>query len=104
MHPSQSSGRRIVVVGGSFAGLGAAYTLRRRLGASDRVTLISTSGQFVFAPSLIWTVLNRKHTHHTFALEPALSARGVEFVRARVREVRVDDRALLTDGDETIQY
>ena len=52
-------GRHVVVAGGSFAGLGAAYTLRQALRAEDRVTVVAASEEFVFAPSLIWATLGR---------------------------------------------
>ncbi|MBV9281096.1 MAG: FAD-dependent oxidoreductase [Chloroflexi bacterium] len=96
-------GRHVVVVGGSFAGLGAAYTLRRRLRPEDRVTLISDQEQFVFAPSLIWAVLGQPLLHSSFALEPALRARGIDFLRAHVRQVDVANRRVATE-DEELSY
>ena len=44
---------RVVIVGGSFAGLTAAYELKRRLGSRVRVTVVDKGDRFVFIPSLI---------------------------------------------------
>jgi NADH dehydrogenase FAD-containing subunit len=43
----------VVIIGGSFAGLTAAYELKRRLRNRARVTVIDRNDQFVFIPSLI---------------------------------------------------
>lgn len=100
---TDTNGHHVVVAGGGFAGLGAAYTIRERLQPKDRVTLIAPNGQFVFAPSLVWAALGRPLHHSTFALEPALSSRGIDLVRSAVREVRASDHVVTTEEDE-IQY
>jgi sulfide:quinone oxidoreductase len=97
------TGRHVVIAGGSFSGLGAAYTLRARLRPNDRVTLVSPSDQFVFAPSLVWAALGQPLVHSTFALEPALKAKGIGFVRSPVWGVRPADRTVEIDGGQ-LQY
>jgi sulfide:quinone oxidoreductase len=97
---STSPGRQVVVAGGSFAGLGAAYTLRQRLEPNDRVTLISPSGHFVFAPSLVWAALGQPLKQSSFPLEPALRAKGIEFLRSHVRRVQVAEKVIVTDKGE----
>ena len=97
---STSNGRHVVVVGGSFAGLGAAYTVRERLGPADRVTLVSDLGHFVFAPSLVRVALGQRLPHSSFELDSALAAKGVDFVRSHVREVRADAHTVVTDSGE----
>lgn len=47
-----SGEHRVVVVGGSFGGVNAAYQLRRKLGDRADVTLISAEADFIFIPSL----------------------------------------------------
>lgn len=92
-----ATGRHVVVAGGSFAGLGAAYTLRAALNPDDRITVISPSAQFVFAPSLVWAALGRSLVHSSFALEPALQAKRIDFVHSHVRRVSADDHVVETD-------
>lgn len=93
-------GRHVVVAGGSFAGLGAAYTLRQALRAEDRVTVVSSSEEFVFAPSLIWATLGRPLVHSSFALEPALQAKGIDFIHSPVRRVDASSRIVETNDGE----
>jgi len=92
--------RHVVIAGGGFAGLGAAYTLHARLRPEDRVTLIEPSDRFIFAPSLVWAVLGRSLYHGSFVLDPALRAHGIVYRRAAVRAVRVDEGVVVTDDGE----
>lgn len=48
---------RIVIVGGSFGGVNAAYQLRRKLGDRADLTVISTEPEFTFIPSLPWVMM-----------------------------------------------
>ncbi|HEX8919301.1 MAG TPA: FAD/NAD(P)-binding oxidoreductase [Chloroflexota bacterium] len=92
-----TQGRHVVIAGGSFAGLGAAYSVRQALPPTDRVTVVSSSAQFVFAPSLVWAALGRPLVRSTFALEPALQSKGIEFIHSHVRRVEADRRIVETD-------
>jgi sulfide:quinone oxidoreductase len=103
MSSTQTSGRHVVVVGGSFAGLGAAYTLRDRLHPTDRVTLVSANGQFIFAPSLVWAALGQPLLNSSFSLDAALTAKGIDFIRATVHEVRPADHVVVA-GEEELRY
>jgi sulfide:quinone oxidoreductase len=99
-----TTGKQIVVVGGSFAGLAAAYSIRERVASEDRVTVISGSDRFTFAPSLIWAVVGTPLLHSAFFLEHALSAKGIEFIRAHVRDVNVAEHTVTFDGDEKLRF
>ena len=48
--------KSIVILGGSFAGLNAAFQLKRDLGEQAEVTVVARDPRFVFIPSLIWVV------------------------------------------------
>lgn len=100
MSENSTRGRHVVVAGGGFAGLGAAYTLRRRLRPEDRVTVIAPSDRFVFAPSLVWAVLGRSLYHGSFALAPALRRKGIAYRPSTVRQVRADAHVIVTDDAE----
>jgi NADH dehydrogenase FAD-containing subunit len=45
--------RNVIVIGGSFAGLTAAFEIKRLLKDKVDVTLIASQEQFVFIPSFI---------------------------------------------------
>lgn len=103
MTVGKAGGRRVVVAGAGFAGLSAAYTLRERLGPKDTVTVIEPSGRFVFKLSLVWAVLGRPVYHSAFALFPALQAKGIEYCRSHVLEVRADEHVVRT-GEGEFEY
>src|SRR4051794_23852929 len=79
---------RVVVAGAGFAGLGAAYMLRKRM-ANAEITVVSPSPHFYFAPSLIWTPFGRRSEPSIFDIQPALAARGISFVRSPVHRVEI---------------
>lgn len=96
----RTEGTHVVVVGGGFAGLGAAFTLRKRLPESDRITVVAPSPFFIFSPSLIWTPFNRTVTDASFELGPALNEMGIEFVTSYVRGVDAVHNKLRTNEGE----
>ncbi len=80
-----------VVVGGSFAGLTAAYELKHELGDRARVTVIDRNDRFVFIPSLIWVPFGwRKPEDISFPLKPSLDHKGAEFRQANVTRIDPD--------------
>ncbi len=97
---------RIVVLGGSFAGLTAAFKLKRELGDGAQVTVVSRDPRFVFIPSLIWVVPGwRKPGQISFELEPALRRRGIGFLRAVAEGIEPAQNVLKTDhGDVDYDY
>ena len=59
-----ASHKNIVIVGGSFGGINAAYALRRLLGEQVEITVISKDAEFTFLPSLPWVILGRRPSLH----------------------------------------
>lgn len=58
---------KVVVLGGSFGGLTAAFELKRLLGKEAEITVVSDDDRFVFLPSLPWpynraSILRRIYT------------------------------------------
>ena len=91
----------IVVLGGSFAGLNAAFKLKQDLGERADVTVVSRDPRFVFIPSLIWVVPGwRKPGQISFDLEPALRRRDIRFLEAVAQRIDPEQNVVYTDGDE----
>jgi sulfide:quinone oxidoreductase len=98
------SAHRIVVVGGSFAGLTAAYDLKRDLGDAAEVTVIARDERFVFIPSLIWVIAGwRKPGQISFDLAPSLERKGIRFMLATVERFDPAANKVLTDRGE-VEY
>jgi sulfide:quinone oxidoreductase len=102
-----SGGRKmVVVVGGSFGGVNAAYELHRRLPQGAEITVISRDAEFTFIPSLPWVVMGwRDPSRLQVRLDAPLKRRGIRFVHGEVQkldpqacEVRTASQALPYDA------
>jgi sulfide:quinone oxidoreductase len=92
----------VVILGGSFGGLTAAYELRRHLDPSlATVTVISREPRFVFVPSLPWVAMGSRTVEQiSFPLAPALARRDVRFLHETVTHLDPDAHLVVTDRGE----
>jgi NADH dehydrogenase FAD-containing subunit len=80
--------KRVVVVGGNFAGLTGALELKHELGADVDVTVLSASDRFVFNPSLIWLPFGKRSAAKImFPLAPVFDAHQIEFVHGEATAI-----------------
>lgn len=95
---------RIVILGGSFAGLTAAYDLKRKLKTSADITVISRTDKFWFIPSLIWVPYGRRKAEDiSFDLKPALEDKGIRFCHETALKI-VPEKNLVTTDKQDHQY
>jgi len=95
---------KIVIIGGSFGGLTAAFELKRLLGNKADVTLLCDVDQFVFVPSLPWISMGwRKPEDITLPLEKILTPKGIKFIHEEATGVDADKSKVITKTQE-IQY
>ncbi len=89
----------IVIIGGSFGGLTAAYDLRRKLSRRGHdITVISKERRFVFIPSLPWVTMGEKTIEDiSFDLERPLTSKGIDFVEAAVTRIDPQENRVHTD-------
>ncbi len=74
-----SAPKRVVVIGSNFAGLTAAFDVKRKVGKNVHVTVITDNPLFTFIPSLIWVTQGWRSTKDiTFLVEPVFARRGIE--------------------------
>lgn len=97
---------RVIVVGGSFAGLTGALEAKRKLGKGHEVILISKTDKFVYIPSLIWVPFGwRDPEDLSIPLKPILDKAGVKFVNAEVTKVEPENNIVKTaDADFSYDY
>lgn len=97
---------KVLVIGGSFAGLTGALEAKRKLGPGHEVTLISKTDQFVYIPSLIWVPFGwRRIQDISIPLEPILRKYGVRFVQTEVTRVDAEASQVITaDGELDYDY
>jgi sulfide:quinone oxidoreductase len=83
--------KRVIVIGGNFAGLTGALELVHLAPEKVDVTLISKSEQFLFTPSLIWLPFGtREPDDITFKIKPVLDFYGIRFVRGEATKIDPD--------------
>ncbi|NJD56650.1 MAG: NAD(P)/FAD-dependent oxidoreductase [Nitrospirae bacterium] len=79
---------KIVVLGGSFGGLTAAFEIKRLLGAQADVTVISGDNRFVFLPSLPWLIMGwRRPEDITLNVSDILKSKGIQFIHEAAIQV-----------------
>ncbi len=79
---------KILILGGSFAGLTAAFDLKRKLKDKADITVISKTKNFVFIPSLIWVPFGwRKPEDISFEFDQVLERKGVKFIHATATKI-----------------
>jgi sulfide:quinone oxidoreductase len=95
--------KRIVVIGGSFAGMTAAIEVKNRLGDAHEVVVLSKAKDFLFMPSLIWVPFGlRKREDITFELAPVFAKKGVDFRNVEATRVDLRERTVqASDGSKT---
>jgi sulfide:quinone oxidoreductase len=95
---------KIVIIGGSFGGLTAAFELKRLLGNKADVTLLCDVDKFVFVPSLPWVSMGwRSPEDITLPLEKILTPKGIKFIHEEATGVDADKSKVITKTQE-IQY
>jgi sulfide:quinone oxidoreductase len=92
---------KIVVLGGSFGGLTAAFELKRLLGRNADVTVLSEDDRFVFLPSLPWLIMGwRKPEDITLNVGEILKHKGIDFVHEAAKQVDADSSKVFTATKE----
>lgn len=90
----------IAVLGGGVGGLTAANELRRLLGSEHRVVLVDRRADHLFAASLLWLMVGGRRPEQLSRPLRDLVRRGVEVLRADVRGIDTERRAIVTEDGE----
>lgn len=92
---------KIVIVGGSFGGLIAAFELKRLLGNKADIILLSDSDKFIFIPSLPWLSMGwRRAEDITLSVKPILEKRGIKFIHAEAKGIDAPASKVITSALE----
>jgi sulfide:quinone oxidoreductase len=79
---------KVLVLGGNFAGLTAALSVKQELGDDADVTVVSKSDRFQFNPSFIWIPFGKRRAKDVvFPLAKTFQSRGVEFVHGEATKI-----------------
>jgi NADH dehydrogenase FAD-containing subunit len=91
---------RILVLGGGFGGLEAAFYLRKRLGRRANLTLVSDREEFLFKPNTIYIPFGRPPEQFVFPLAPTLDRRHIRFAHARAERIDPATQRVITSAGE----
>lgn len=97
--------KKVLVLGGNFGGLTAALAVKHELHGDVDVTVVATSAEFLFTPSLIWLPFGKRDREDiTFPIAPTLESHGIDFVHAAATEVDPVHKTVTTAGGSTLSY
>ena len=100
-----SSRKRVVIVGSSFAGLTAAFELKKRTGDRHEIVVLDPRPEFTFIPSLIWVPFRgREPEDVTFALAPIYSKKRIRFINDAAGRIDPFAHTVTTSSGEELTY
>jgi len=90
----------VVVLGAGLGGVLAAYEVRQKLRAEDRLTVISKGDTYHFVPSNPWVAVDwRKREAIEVKLPVIMKRKGIDFISTGAKRVHpADNRVELEDG------
>ncbi len=90
--------KKIVVVGGNFAGSTAALELKRKMKDKVQVTVIDRNEDFLYIPSLIWVPTHRRELSDiSTPRRQVFERKGVDFVCTTALRVDPDEQLVYTE-------
>ena len=93
--------KRVIVLGGNFAGLTAALTLKDELGDDVDVTVVSKSDTFQFNPSFIWIPFGKRTVSNVvFPVAGTFASHGVTFLHGEATMIDPATQAVHTTRGE----
>ncbi|WP_030159647.1 NAD(P)/FAD-dependent oxidoreductase [Glycomyces sp. NRRL B-16210] len=95
---------RVVIVGGGFAGLETAFSLRERLGDRIDLTLVADRPDFVFTPGTIYVPFGGAEDDLRLPVGPPATRRGIAVRRGAVAWVETDPKRIALADGHLIDY
>jgi sulfide:quinone oxidoreductase len=98
--------KKLLVLGGNFAGLTAALSVKDELQDDVDVTVVSKSDRFQFNPSFIWIPFGkRKAKDVVFPVAATFESHGVEFVHGEALTIdRKAKKVATSQGEHAYDY
>jgi len=96
---------RVVILGSGFAGMTAAFQLRRKFRrGSHQITVIARDAHFLYRPSLVHVAFGKKSLEDiSVPLAPLYAEAGIEFLQSEVVDIDPEAHTVSTQ-DKLIYY
>lgn len=95
----------VVILGAGLGGMAGAYEMRAALDKEHKVTVVNERPDFQFVPSNPWIAVGwRKRPQTSFAIEPALNKKGIDFVGKRAERIDADAKQIGFADGSTLAY
>ena len=102
---SRSERKRVVIIGSSFAGLTAAFELKKKVGGRHEIVVLDPRPDFTFIPSLIWLPFGaRQEKDVTFPLAPVYARKGIRFINEAAETIDPAAHTVTTTSGEALTY
>ncbi|HYZ91579.1 MAG TPA: FAD-dependent oxidoreductase [Actinomycetota bacterium] len=95
---------RIVVAGGGFAGLEAAFMARMRLHDNVDITVVSDHERFLFKPNTTYIPFGAEPDHLFIDLDKPLKRRNIAFIKGQVVDVDPGAQTLVLADRTRVPY
>ena len=90
---------RVLVLGGGFGGVAAAFSLSKQLTKEDRITLVDRQDFFYFGFRKTWAFLRSSPIGEGMRPLKSLAAHGIEVRRGRIESIDPGSRSAVVDGE-----
>jgi sulfide:quinone oxidoreductase len=98
-------GKKVLVLGSNFGGLGAALAVKHELHGDVDVAVISPGDRFVFNPSLIWLPFGKRSPEDlSFPVEPTFTEHGIDFVHTSATRIDPNVKQVQTADGASYSY
>jgi sulfide:quinone oxidoreductase len=102
---SSSERKQVVILGSSFAGLTAAFELKKKGGDRHEIVVLDPRPDFTFIPSLIWLPFGgRQEKDVTFALAPVYARKGIRFINEAAETIDPTAHTVTTSAGKELAY
>lgn len=96
---------KIIVLGSNFAGITAAFEMRRKLPDNHEITVVSPNENFLYVPSLIWVPFGkRKVKDISFDMTQKFKLKGIRFIKDEATKVTPASNTVETKANGTLNY
>jgi sulfide:quinone oxidoreductase len=94
--------KTVLVLGGGVGGLIAARELRRRLSRRHRIVLIDREREHLFAPSLLWLMVDLRDPATIKRPLERLERRGIEVWQGEIEQIDPTIRSVTVEGEKLV--